>query len=263
MDYKKILDQSLPIIEQTGEFIRSEFGRVSAGSIEVKSKNSLVSYVDKGAEKMLVDGLGGILPEAVFLTEEDTVANQEGTWRWIIDPLDGTTNFLHALPIFAISVGLEYRGKIVLGIVQSVYLQEIYYAWQGGGAYLNGQRIRVTEQDRLEDSLLATGFPYYDYSRGKDYLQVLSYFMQHTRGIRRYGAAAIDLAYVAAGRFDGFFEYALNPWDVAAGIILIEEAGGRVSDFGGGDQHLSGQEVVASNGKIHPSMLEQVAVLKR
>jgi len=263
MKYTEILKKALPVVEATGRYIREAHGKVEAQQIETKSLNSLVSYVDKTAEKLLVEGLKDILPEAVFLTEEETISPKKGTWRWIIDPLDGTTNFLHALPIFAISVGLEYQGEIVLGIIESVYLQETFYASKGGGAFKNGTPIQVSDRPKLSDSLLATGFPYYDFDRSPDYLQVLGNFMRKSRGIRRYGAAAIDLAYVACGVFDGFFEYSLHPWDVAAGIILVKEAGGKISDFEGGSNYLEGKEIVASNPLIHQPILNEVAILHR
>jgi myo-inositol-1(or 4)-monophosphatase len=263
LDLAKLCQQCLPIINQTGDFIRQELGAVNNQSIETKSLNSLVSYVDKTAEKMLVEKLQVLTPTATFLTEEETIDNQKSELRWIIDPLDGTTNFLHGVPVFAISVALEQNGVLVLGLIQEVNRQENFYAWKGGGAYLNGRAIHVSQKNQLADSLLATGFPYYDFSKMTTYLQVLESFMRGTRGLRRMGAAAIDLAFVACGRFDGFFEYGINTWDVAAGIIIIEEAGGRVSDFKSGDLHRTGQEVLATNGLLHDAMLEKVQILRK
>jgi myo-inositol-1(or 4)-monophosphatase len=263
MQLEKLCQQCLPILDEVGAFIRRELGSVLQQAIETKSINSLVSYVDKTAETMLVEKLGALLPGSTFLTEEETVENKEGDLRWIIDPLDGTTNFLHSIPVFAISVALEKEGELVLGLVQEVNRQENFYAWKGGGAFLNGEKIQVSDRGDLADTLIATGFPYYDFDRTKDYLKVLGSFMQKTRGIRRLGAAAIDLAFVACGRFDGFFEYGLNPWDVAAGIVLVREAGGQVSDFSDGDKYFSGSEMMATNGMIHESAAEIIAPLKR
>lgn len=237
---------SRKVIDQTGAFIREQVGQVKAAAIEEKSLNSLVSFVDKTAEQQLVAGLGKLLPDATFLTEEETVEQAEGHYRWIIDPLDGTTNFLHQLPHFSISVALEEEGKTILGIVYEVNRQECFYAWKNGGAFLNGQPIHTRAITNFADSLIATGFPYYDYSRQAKFLQVLAHFMQHTRGIRRFGSAALDLAYVACGRFDLFFEYSLNAWDVAAGAFLIQEAGGTVSDFSGKENYLFGKEILAA-----------------
>lgn len=263
MQLKELCQQCLPIINEVGAFIRKELGSVTNQAIETKSRNSLVSYVDKTAESMLVEKLSQLLPEATFLTEEDTIENQESSLRWIIDPLDGTTNFLYSIPIFAISVGLEKNGELVLGIVQEVVRQENFYAWKDGGAYCNGKRIRVSDRETLADSLLATGFPYYDFERTEDYLQVLGHFMKETRGLRRLGAAAVDLAFVACGRFDAFFEYALSPWDVAAGIVLVREAGGKVSGFSTKTDFTTGKEIIASNGHIHQAMQASTKALAR
>jgi myo-inositol-1(or 4)-monophosphatase len=253
--------ESCKIIREVGDFIYQELGKVKASSIETKALNSLVSYVDKEAEKQLVTGLGKLLPEATFLTEEETVEQKEGQYRWIIDPLDGTTNFLHQLPFFCVSVGLEHDGKLILGIIYEPIRQECFYGWKDGGAYLNGDSISVSKTDQLSDALLATGFPYYDYSAVKAYLGALEQLMQSSRGIRRLGSAALDLAYVACGRFDAFFEYSLNPWDVAAGAFLVTEAGGRVTDFSGGNDYLHGKQLIASNKGIADSFSEIIQQL--
>lgn len=258
MDLSTICHNANQLAERTGRFIRQELGQVGSAQIEEKSLNSLVSYVDKEAETQLVEGLSQLVPGSVFLTEEDTVKDEEGELRWIIDPLDGTTNFLFQLPVFAISLALEQKGEIVLGIVYEVNRQECFYAWKGGGAFLNGDPIQVSKRATLSESLLATGFPYYDYERTQAYLKVLEQLMQNSRGIRRFGSAAVDLAYVACGRFDGFFEYSLQPWDVAGGAIIVQEAGGTITDFSGGGNWLHGQELIAANGKISEAFLKTV-----
>ncbi|HMQ46972.1 MAG TPA: inositol monophosphatase family protein [Saprospiraceae bacterium] len=243
------------VAASVGRFIRQELGRVEGQQVETKSLNSLVSYVDKQAEEQLVQALSALLPESGFLTEEGTVAEDSSqALRWIIDPLDGTTNFLHQVPIFSISIALQQAGEIVLGVVYEANRQECFYAWKGGGAFLNGQPIRVSGQTQLADSLLATGFPYYDYGHLSAYLRILEYFVQHTRGIRRLGSAAVDLAYTACGRFDGFYEYGLHAWDLAAGVLLVQEAGGKVSDFKGGDDYLFGEELIAASPAIWEDM---------
>jgi myo-inositol-1(or 4)-monophosphatase len=244
---KTLCLESCEIIKEVGNFIRAELGKVKANAIEVKALNSLVSYVDKEAETQLVKGLGALLPAATFLTEEETVKSEKGTYQWIIDPLDGTTNFLHQLPFFSVSVALQHEEQTVIGIVYEVNQKECFYAWKDGGAFLNEKSIQVTRTANLADTLIATGFPYYDYESIKAYLQVLEILMQNTRGIRRFGSAALDLAYVSCGRFDAFFEYSLNAWDVAAGILLVQEAGGKVTDFKGGSDYLFGKELIASN----------------
>ena len=250
MNLEKICAQTIPIIEHSGRFIRQELGRVSSGAIEEKSLNSLVSYVDKTAEEQLVEALGKLLPGSVFITEEGTVDNQSGDLQWIIDPLDGTTNFLHQVPVFSVSIALLVRQKPVLGIVYEINRRECFWAYSGSGAWCNERRISVTDTAELGDALIGTGFPYQDDGRGARHLEALAYFQQHTRGIRRLGSAATDLAYVAAGRFDAFFEYGLSPWDVAAGAFLVEEAGGKVYDFNLGDQYLHGRQVIAVNSGL-------------
>lgn len=256
--YARLCREAQRIVLHTAEFIQGELGKVDAGKIETKSLNSLVSYVDKEAEQQLVEGLSELLPGSVFITEEDTVSNQEGEWQWIIDPLDGTTNFLYQIPIFCISVALRYEGELVLGVIYEINRKECFYGWKGGGVFLNQTQVRVRKNERLEDSLLATGFPYYDYERTDAYLGCLKHFIQNTRGIRRMGAAAVDLAYVACGRFDGFYEYSLQAWDVAAGAFLVQEAGGVITDFKGGDNYLFGKETIAASPAIHKAMLEVI-----
>lgn len=246
-----LLAGTITVTEQVSYFIHRELGKVSEAAIRSKEyHSSLVSYVDTGAEERLVEGLSKLLPEAGFLTEEETTEQGNASLRWIIDPLDGTTNFLHQLPCFSISVALEQRGQTLLGVVHEVNRSETFSARLGGGCYLNGQQVWVSERARLEEALIATGFPYYDFSLMERYFKTLAEFMQRTRGIRRFGSAAVDLAYVACGRFDAFFEHSLHPWDVAAGALLVQEAGGRVTDFSGGDNYLHGREIFASSGAL-------------
>jgi len=246
------------IITNVSSFIKKELDQVKDIDIETKALNSLVSYVDKNAEIQLVKELQLLLPEATFLTEEETVKNEEGTYTWIIDPLDGTTNFLHQLPFFSISVALQKEGEIILGVVYEVNRKECFYAWKNGGAFLNGNKIHAKQTKHLQDTLIATGFPYYDFEKIPAYFEVLAFFIKNTRGIRRFGSAALDLAYVACGRFDAFYEYSLNAWDVAAGILLVQEAGGKVSDFKGGENFLFGKEMIASNPYIFDEVLTVV-----
>jgi myo-inositol-1(or 4)-monophosphatase len=251
-----ICKRSLPVVERAGDFIRSQVGRVAASQVEEKSLNSLVSYVDKEAEQILVAGLSQILPEAGFLTEEGTaVSTASSPWQWIIDPLDGTTNFLYSLPCFAVSVALAYDGVPMLGMVYEVNQREMYHAWKGGGAFCNGRPVAVSRAGRLEASLVATGYPYENYDTLSAHFSVTDRFQRSTRGIRRWGAASVDLCYVACGRYTIFFENTLNPWDVAAGILLVEEAGGKVTDFRGICGDVSGREVLATNHFVHEEAL--------
>ena len=255
----QLTHKALLVVKQTGAFIAGELGKVDTAQIETKSLNSLVSYVDVNAEKQLVSGLGALLPEATFLTEEATVIAQKSYYQWIIDPLDGTTNFLHNIPVFAVSVGLLAGEELILGIVYEVNQGEAFYAWKNGGAFLNGKPIQVRQQLELKNALLATGFPYYDYDQMTAYFEVLGHLMKQTRGIRRLGAAAVDLAYVACGRFDAFFEYSLSPWDVAGGAVIVREAGGKVTDFSGGNNFLHGKEVVAVNPIIQDAVMDFIS----
>ncbi|MFK8102267.1 MAG: inositol monophosphatase [Saprospiraceae bacterium] len=252
---ENLCTKTCELVLQVGQFLREELGKVSDEAIEVKGLNSLVSYVDQEAERKLVAGLSQFLPGSSFLTEEETVQASSGTYQWIIDPLDGTTNFLHQLPVFGISVALLEEGQLILGVVYEPNRDECFYAWKEGGAFLNKRKIQVRSNPLLSESLLATGFPYYDYSRMEQYLNTLRILMKSTRGLRRYGAAAIDLVYVACGRFDAFFEYSLQPWDIAGGAIIVQEAGGIVTDFKNGDTFISGAEIIAASPKIHPQLL--------
>jgi len=255
-DIEQICKSACEVVKIAGTFILAQAGRVTPEQIETKDHNSLVSYVDKESEKILVKGLSEILPRATYLTEEGTVAQAESALRWIIDPLDGTTNFLYQLPCYNISVALEYEGKLCIGIVLDVQTKELFYAWTGGGAHLNDKPIQVRNNIQLADAMVSTGFPYYDFGLMDNYLSTLRVLMQKTRGIRRVGAAAIDLAYVAAGRYDTFFEHSLQPYDVAAGIVLVQEAGGKINDFRGSEDYLFGKQIVASSPAIHHEMLD-------
>jgi len=252
MNLTQLCEQVINITKKTGQYIRTESQSFDPSKIEHKGVNDLVSYVDKTAEEQIVAGLKEIFPDSGFITEEGTAQDKHDVYNWIIDPLDGTTNFIHGLPIFCISIALMERGEAVLGVVYEVNKDECFSATKGGGAFLNGSPIQVTKVQHLRDSLMCTGYPYTDFGLLQVYLQMLGAFMGKSHGVRRLGSAAADLAYVAAGRFEGFFEYNLKPWDVAAGILLVQEAGGRVSQFNGspGDP-VFGKETLATNGLIH------------
>jgi myo-inositol-1(or 4)-monophosphatase len=248
------------LTEEVSEFLSTENKKFSKDSIVYKGFNDLVSFVDKEAEKLIVTGCKAILPEAGFLTEEGTVepGNADSTdLLWIIDPLDGTTNFVHKVPIFSISIGLVLKGTPILGVVVHVPNKETYYAWNGGGAWCNGEKISVSPVSKLSESLLATGFPYFEFDKIHAYLNIIHDLMRKTHGLRRMGSAAIDLVYVACGIFEGFFEYNLSPWDVAAGICIIREAGGTVSDFDGNDNAVYGRQIVAA-GPVHSEFLGEI-----
>jgi len=257
-DLKDLCFAAINVVKKAGSFIKEERKRFDPTRVEHKGIHDLVSYVDKEAEKILVEGLQEILPGCGFITEENTLSMEGDGQIWIIDPLDGTTNFVHGLPCFCVSVGLMKGNEIILGIVFEVNQDECFYGWKDGGAWLNGNQIFVSKSSTLSASLLATGFPYSNYERMQPYMEVFNYCMFNTRGLRRLGSAAADLAYVACGRMDAFFEYGLSPWDVAGGILLIKEAGGKVADFSGGNDFLFGKEIVASNQDIYKEFLQIV-----
>ena len=255
---KAIIDRIVKVAEDAAALIEKERNLFDKDRVEEKGLNSLVSYVDKNAEEIIVRGLTEILPEAGFITEEETVDQKEAEYRWVIDPLDGTTNFIHGLPVFAVSIGLVQGDDPVAGVVYEVNSKECFSAFKGDGAFLNGQPISVSDVTSLKDSLLATGFPYYEFQDLSRYMEIMQAFMRGTHGLRRMGSAAIDLAYVACGRFDGYFEYNLNSWDVAAGVLLVREAGGVVTDFQGGGNPVFDREVVAG-GPVHEEMIEEIS----
>ena len=257
-DYEQICLETKKIAKTAGDFIRAESKEFSAKSIEVKGVHNFVSYVDKEAEKMLVGRLQEILPEAGFIAEEGTRSHRGERFDWVIDPLDGTTNFIHGLPPHAVSIGLLENGRPVLGVVYEITLDECFYAWKDAPAYLNGKEIRVSERTSVQDSLIATGFPYCDYQFMRAYIDCLEYFLRNSHGVRRLGSAAVDMAYVACGRFDAFYEYSLNPWDVAGGAIILQQAGGRLSDFSGGEDFIFGKEIVAANDAVFDEFLNIV-----
>ena len=258
LELNDLCQEVCQLTRKVGGFIRSEQKIFSTNSIEVKGKNDFVSHVDKSAEMQLVEVLSKLLPESGFIAEEGTSKKKGEIYNWIIDPLDGTTNFIHGIPCFAISIALRRNEELVLGVIYEINLDECFYAWEGSNAFLNGKEIHVSIAATLADSLIATGFPYYDYTRMDDYMKLFNYFMKHTHGLRRLGSAATDLAYVACGRFDGFYEYSLQPWDVAAGAFIVKQAGGKVTDFSGKNNFIFGKEIVAGNSTNFEEFLNTV-----
>lgn len=256
MNLELLLAEATFLIKNVGSWILDQRAGFQQSDIEEKSLNNLVSYVDKTAEKQLVEGLKTVLPGSQFLTEEGTVEYKSGEWEWIIDPLDGTTNFIHNIPVFCISVALRKNEELVLGIIYDPNHKECFTAIRNKGAYLNGKPIQVSTAPSIATALIATGFPHRNFEGMDAYVQSLSYFFYRTRGLRRMGSAAIDLAYVACGRMDGFFELKLNPWDIAAGVLLVTEAGGRVGDFEGKQDYLFKSELLAGNPAVYEDMKE-------
>lgn len=230
--------------------------------IDTKSASiDLVTEVDHACEALIIEGIHASRPDDAILAEEGGGEDTQGAeWRWIIDPLDGTMNYAHGYPRFCVSIGIERAGEPTLGIVYDPLLDECFSATGGEGATLNGRPIRVSDETEIGRSLLATGFAYDVHRSADDNVDHFAHFVKRARGLRRDGSAALDLCYVAAGRFDGFWELKLHPWDVAAGNLIVEEAGGRTSDFQGARSTGDGRQTVASNGRIHDAMID---VLRR
>jgi myo-inositol-1(or 4)-monophosphatase len=245
------------LAKETGQYIKKE-RKTTTIDIETKSLNSFVTHVDKEAERKIIERLSLLLPEAGYIAEEGTNDKKGELYNWIIDPLDGTTNFIHSIPCFSVSIGLMRNDKMILGVVYEINFDECFYAMEGSSAFLNGREVSVSKTENIKDSLLATGFPYYDYEKLEPYLELLGHFTKNTRGIRRLGSAATDLAYVACGRFDGFYEYGLSPWDVAAGAFIVQQAGGCVSDFKNSENYIFGKEIVATNLLTHKHLLKEI-----
>jgi len=256
--YQQLTLATCEIARTIGKFMADERKKFDDSKIEIKGLHDLVSYVDKESEKLIIDQLQKLLPESGFIAEEGTNPKQGERYNWVIDPLDGTTNYIQGVPVYAVSIGLLDGDELVSGVVYEVGRNECFYAWKDGGAYLNGEPIRVSERGDIHDALLATGFPYNDFSNLDAYLEFLKWTMTHARGVRRLGSAATDLAYVACGRFDAFWEYDLKPWDVAAGALIVKEAGGTVTDYKGGNDYLFGREIVASNKLLDKLILGKI-----
>ncbi len=266
--------QARQAADKAAAFIQGHAGSVDGTHARNKGMHDLVSHVDEGAQDLIVDHLQSAFPEHTFFAEESydpqsgASFSREG-YVWIIDPLDGTTNFLHGVPHYGISIALMKDGELVLGLIQDVCRNETFYAIKGGGAFFqvgplsDESACRVSETTELDESLLTTGFPYKEFSFVNGYSACLKRFMTDSRGIRRPGSASLDLAWVACGRFEGFFEQGLMPWDVAAGALIVREAGGVYSDFSGAQNAPLGMEIVASNGYIHQAMLDRLEPMRK
>jgi myo-inositol-1(or 4)-monophosphatase len=253
-----VCEQAREVVAEAVDFIRQRATDFEYSSVEHKGFNDLVSDVDKTAEKILVKGLSVVLSGSGFITEENTAGHSNQKYRWVIDPLDGTTNFVHGVPCYCVSVALMDGDELVMGIIHEVNLDECFYSWSGAPAFLNKREIHVSKRKQLSESLIVTGFPYTNFSRLKEYMEIFDYCMKNTHGIRRPGSAAADLAYVACGRYEAFYEYGLNAWDVAAGAFLVQQAGGKVADFTGKSNFVFGKEIVAANADVFEAFLEVV-----
>jgi myo-inositol-1(or 4)-monophosphatase len=257
-DYQLLTHRVVKLSKNIGQFLLKEIKTLKQSDVEEKGLHNLVTHVDKEAEKQIVETLSKLLPESGFIAEEGTSTKVGETYNWIVDPLDGTTNFIHGVPLYSVSIALKKDDELVLGVIYEPNLDECFYTWQGAPSYLNGKEIQVSSIITVERSLFATGFPYQEFSKLDNFMEFFIYLMRNSRGVRRLGSAAVDLAYVACGRYEGFFEYGLNAWDIAAGILLVQNAGGKVYDFSGGENYLFGEDIVAVNTTISNEFLHQI-----
>ena len=250
-----MLNFAMDTARQAGGVLLEKFGK----KIDVSKKGdvNLVTEADLASEKLIIERIASHHPRHSILAEEsgNSVTDASSKWKWIIDPLDGTTNFAHGYPCFSVTLALEHEGRVVVGVTYDPTRDEMFAAERGRGASLNNKSISVSSNEALIDSLVVTGFPY-NFQEDSSLVDRLTRFLLKARGVRRDGSAAIDLAYVACGRFDAFWEDGLNPWDIGAGVLLVEEAGGRVTDYRGGAVDIYKPPICASNGRIHTQMLE-------
>lgn len=251
-----MLNFAIETARTAGHLLLEKFGRIT--SINKKGDINLVTEADLASEALIIERVQSYYPRHSILAEESgeaVVKGGDSTWKWIIDPLDGTTNYAHGYPCFCVTLALEHNSEIVIGVTYDPTREELFAAEKNQGATLNGKPIRVSAAEKLSESLVVTGFPY-DFKSRPNFGRHLTDFLLSSRGVRRDGSAAIDMAYVACGRFDGFWEEGLNPWDVAAGYLLIEEAGGQVTFYDGSAYSIYRPPIVASNGLIHKQMLD-------
>lgn len=254
-----MLNIAVRAARKAGDIIARSCDQLGGLTITTKSKNDYVSEVDHRAEQIIIETLQKAYPDHSILAEESG-AHSGNDYEWIIDPLDGTTNFLRGIPQYAVSIALRHKGKLQQAVVYDPFKQELFTASRGEGAQLNNKRIRVSQCDGIEGALLGTGIPFREGHMDvlEDYLGMMRELIPGSAGIRRAGSAALDLAYVAAGRFDGFWEYDLNQWDIAAGVLLVEEAGGMISDFSGGFDYFESGNVIAASPKLFKHMLQVI-----
>lgn len=245
---------------EAGKFLKKNIGKIKQIERKGGQETNLVTEIDKKSEQIIIKRIKKKYPHHDFLGEEYGATETQSEYRWIIDPLDGTTNYTHGLRIFSVTIGLEYKGEIVLGVIYDPNLDELFTAEKGKGAWLNKKRIKVSKTTKLIESLVVTGFPYDVRDNLDNIAEHFRNFLKESQAVRRLGSAALDLAYVAAGRFDGFWEVKLNPWDMAAGVLLVTEAGGKRTDFRGLPANVYVPQMLATNGLIHDQML---AVLKK
>jgi myo-inositol-1(or 4)-monophosphatase len=251
---KELLDTAKILAEAAGEHIRQSASQLR--QVDYKGRADLVTDVDRRAEEIILDGIRRAYPDHAVLAEESGGNETQSDFRWVVDPLDGTTNFVHGYPFYCVSIAVQYRMETVAAVVLNPVMEELFSALKGGGAHLNGNSIAVSPTCELSKALVATGFPYQIGEHWQHSMTLFETFYRNCHGVRRDGAAALDLCYVAAGRFDGFWEYELQPWDVAAGLLIVQEAGGKTTDFHDNPSGICDGQVLASNGRIHDEMLQ-------
>jgi len=251
-----MINIAIEAAKSASKILINNFGKISSEDIKEKNKNDFLTFVDEQSEITIIKILQDRFPDHSIFAEESGLKKLNSDFEWIIDPLDGTKNYISGIPVFSISIALRHLDQIQLGVVLDPVRNELFHAQRGEGAFLNGKKIQVSNRENLEECLLATGFPFKQKQSLPTYVRCFQDIFQHCSGIRRMGSAAIDLAYVAAGRFEGFWELGLSPWDMAAGSIIIEEAGGKISDFWGENSHLTSGYVAATNGHIHSDLIQ-------
>jgi myo-inositol-1(or 4)-monophosphatase len=255
---KEFLDTAIKAARLAGQVIVNHLGKISKMDIGLKQASDFVTSVDKESEKVIIDTIKEHFSDHHFLAEESLKEFGNGKYRWIIDPLDGTTNYIHSYPVFSVSIALEFEGGLVLGVILDPLRNELFWAEKEAGAFLNGNPIKVSEVSTINESLITTGFPFRSKEMIDPYLKLFKNLFLKVSDLRRAGSAALDLAYLACGRCDGFFELGLSPWDIAAGSLLITEAGGLITDFGGGPHYLMTGNIIAGNPSVHGEILGEV-----
>jgi myo-inositol-1(or 4)-monophosphatase len=254
----EFLKVAITAAQRAGRIIRENLGRLSKNDIILKKESDFVTRVDRESERIIIDTIKGRFPDHSLLAEESVRASDAESYRWIIDPLDGTTNYIHQYPVFCVSIALEYNRETIAGVIHDPLRNDLFTALKGNGAFLNGSRIVVSPVRELKDCLICTGFPFRQKERIDLYLRLFKNIFNRVSDMRRAGSAALDLAYLACGRCEGFFEIGLSPWDIAAGALMITEAGGTITDFNGGNNYLSTGNIVAGAPAIHGELLGEV-----
>lgn len=255
---EKILNIAIESAQIASKYISSQAGDIKDDMVEEKAQNDFVTFVDKNSEKLIIENILRNFPDHGILAEESGSRGKGSGYSWIIDPLDGTKNFIKGIPAYAVSIGVTLNKEVIAGVVADIPGGNIFHAAKGKGAFKNNKAIKVSKQKNMDGSFFATGFPFRNKELIPSYFRVLEKLMDSASGARRIGAAALDICWLAQGSFDFFFEKGLSPWDVAAGAVILSEAGGTITDFKGESNYLFGREVIASNGNFHNELIEMI-----